>query len=256
MRLPRWLRGMFDYRLMASASHPTLDAHLMQLVDRYEIDLVLDVGANTGQFGALLREAGYRGAIHSFEPVREAFERLRQRSERDRRWHVHRIAMGRTRGERVINVSCGTNMSSFLDANDLGRRLFDEIAVSATERVSVDTLHDFLSSHADQTMGRRILLKTDTQGSDLEVVQGAGDSLSRIDVVVSELSVIPIYSGMPDYLDVLRIYKECGFLVTGFFPVNRAEDFSVIEVDCAFVSARHAWHAGVPAAVLNQVDGR
>ena len=35
-----------------------------------DVNCVIDVGANVGQFGIALRRAGYRGCIVLFEPVR------------------------------------------------------------------------------------------------------------------------------------------------------------------------------------------
>lgn len=50
--------------------------HLGQLLSKLEIDCVLDVGANVGQYRDFLRDQVlYRGTIVSFEPVtRHAFK--------------------------------------------------------------------------------------------------------------------------------------------------------------------------------------
>lgn len=68
--LPRRLRRAVRRLGIDVVRHRPAGHDLVRLLHRYEIDLVLDVGAHRGDFGALLREAGYRGRIVSFEPLR------------------------------------------------------------------------------------------------------------------------------------------------------------------------------------------
>ena len=49
------------------------------LIQHYGIDLVLDVGANVGQFGQGMRRLDYKGRIVSFEPLTSAFGVLQKR---------------------------------------------------------------------------------------------------------------------------------------------------------------------------------
>ena len=57
------------------------DARYRHLLDTRDIRLILDVGANTGQYGSLLRSTyGYRGRILSFEPLTTAHTALRTRA--------------------------------------------------------------------------------------------------------------------------------------------------------------------------------
>jgi Methyltransferase FkbM domain len=84
----------------------------------------------------------------------------------------------------------------------------------------------------------KILLKTDTQGHDLAVLQGARATLARTAVVMSEGSVRPIYHDIPTYQDIIRFLGEMGFNLSGIFPIAHSDrDFSLLEVDCCFVRA-------------------
>src|SRR5688500_2068285 len=68
------------------------DARRVKLLESERIDLVLDVGANVGQYASKLRDAGYTGRIVSFEPYREAFAQLERNAARDPRWEARRLA--------------------------------------------------------------------------------------------------------------------------------------------------------------------
>src|SRR3954466_12945604 len=67
--------------------------HLEDLLGELGVTLVLDVGANVGEYGVLLRRLGYAGRIVSFEPVAANVEGLRSRV--DALWAVEHVALGR-----------------------------------------------------------------------------------------------------------------------------------------------------------------
>jgi len=62
-----------EIRSEAYASEFLHDLHLKRMLDRHRITTVLDIGANVGGFGLLLRRIGFAGRIVSFEPVQEPF---------------------------------------------------------------------------------------------------------------------------------------------------------------------------------------
>jgi len=51
----------------------------------------------------------------------------------------------------------------------------------------------------------------DTQGNDLRVAKGADGSLQEFVALQSELAIVPIYHGMPTYLESIAFYEEQGF---------------------------------------------
>ena len=87
--------------------------HLALLFDRYAVDCVLDVGANRGQYGHELRQAGYRGRLMSFEPVEHLCRELQQAAAGDATWSAHCMALGRETGAFDINVTRHDVFTSF-----------------------------------------------------------------------------------------------------------------------------------------------
>src|SRR5210317_840800 len=83
---------------------------------KYRIDVVLDVGSNTGQFARSIRAAGYRNKIVCFEPLPDAHAELRNRLAGDEQVIIHpRIALGDEQGSIRINVSGNSVSSSILN---------------------------------------------------------------------------------------------------------------------------------------------
>ena len=129
MKLHRKIAKIFGYELIKRNKHPTLSSHIINLINHYKIDLMLDVGANYGQFGYMLRNEGYKGEIHSFEPVSHSFDHLQKACLNDEKWFAHKLAMGAADGKDTINVTEASDMSSFLDPNEFGGREFEKISV-------------------------------------------------------------------------------------------------------------------------------
>jgi FkbM family methyltransferase len=204
---------------------------LEELFRNFKIDLVIDVGASYGDFAASLRSF-YTGDIISFEPVSSVFKELNRRAFHDSRWRTYNCAVGNENSEREINVSDHTVFSSFLETNQFCLHEFGETSTSSRkEKASVYSLDEFLNKNLPEANQRKIFLKIDTQGYDLEVVQGLGNIMKNIFILQSELSVISIYKGMPHWIESLALLEKLGFEVVGLFPVNR-NSLRVIEYDC------------------------
>ncbi len=228
--------GSLGYDLVVrKRNHSTLHNHLERLFEHLGVNCVIDVGANTGQFGTRLRERGFRGRIASFEPVSANFTRLRSQCARDREWRAYPAALGEEVGQRTIQVTRGSDLASFHAPTDYARRQFRDRAaeVERAETVEVRTLDAVFPEILEGLEDPRVFLKLDTQGHDLEVLAGGSASLSRLVGLQSEISMLPIYEGIPDYLEALGTYRRLGFEVTGLYPVSRdRETLVVIEFDC------------------------
>jgi FkbM family methyltransferase len=204
------------------------DHQVAALLKAHAADCLVDVGANRGQFASAIRRAGYRGPVVSLEPVPEAFTELQARSASDPNWSVHRVGVAESAGELTLNVSESTPISSFLPVKDDYLAGRPPARVQRTERVPVTTLDRLLEGEPYE----RIFLKTDTQGYDLRVLAGAGDILDRLIGVQIELSVVPIYEGMPNYVEALAVLREMGFILAG---MHRVPSFQIHEFDGVFV---------------------
>ena len=234
MRLDHKIADLLGYDLIKTKKNILLHRHLHNLFALLDIDCVLDVGANYGQYGTMLRDAGYRGRIVSFEPVSASYQRLQQAAAKDGSWDTYNFALGSTEREQEIHVTAASDFASFLPPSEFSKNTFGEVvAIAKTERVQIKRLDDVFATVTKKQKQARIHLKMDTQGYDLDVFKGAQNSLPNIISLQSELSVLPVYESMPDYIESLTTYRNAGFEVTGMFPVSHdGATLMVIEFDC------------------------
>jgi FkbM family methyltransferase len=196
--------GLEIRRFAPASSHA---AQLKAMLEAHRVNLILDVGANVGQFGAeLRRHVGFKGRLVSFEPMRQAHAVLKARAAGDGLWEVApRAAIGARDGAIAINVSENSVSSSVLPMLEAHSKAAPGSRYSSTEEVPLTRLDVAANSYfANDSIA---FLKIDTQGYEWEVLEGATETLRRVVGVQLEVSLIPLYDGqklMPELVDEMN----------------------------------------------------
>lgn len=201
-------------------------------LDVHHVDLVVDVGANEGQFARNLRQRGYKGQIWSFEPISSVFDSLQSYAQADKQWQTSRTAVGAEPGEATINVSRHTVFSSIKNLTDAATAFDPNSGIERVEVVPVATLDNLLAS----SPATSVFLKVDTQGFEREVLQGATRTLARVAGMQLELPVEIFYHGTWTFIEALTYLDALGFVPGQFRMVNpmRSDPSSGAEFDCIF----------------------
>jgi FkbM family methyltransferase len=209
--------------------------HLRWILRLLDINCVIDVGANVGQYATQLRRDGYDGRIVSFEPLPSLAKILSRKAERDPGWIVHDCALGDEEAEAEIHARRGT-MSSLLPASEFGRKWHPRLREESKEQIRIRRLDGLFDEAVSGLVEPRVYLKLDTQGYDLQAFRGAGRRLTEVLGMQSEVSCVPIYDGMPRIFEQIAAYEQAGFAISGMFPVSfharsaRAVEFDVLMV--------------------------
>lgn len=215
--------------------HQAIEAmHLRRFFDHFGVDCVWDVGANRGQYAThLRRDVGFRGPIISFEPMPEIADELRRQSAGDPLWFVETLALDREAGPAIFNVMASDTFSSLRPpAEDQPEIFLGQNKIAQQISVMRSTVAVEFPKWRQKLIFNRPFLKMDTQGNDLAVVQGAGETLQEFIGLQSELAIRKLYDGAPDFVEALAEYVSRGFELSAFVP-NTAGHFPVlVETDC------------------------
>lgn len=183
----------------------------------HEIDVVFDVGANTGQFATMLRDAGFPGRIVSFEPSTNAHSTLSKRARRDANWIVApRMALGDHDGTISLNLAGNSVSSSVLPMLPSHASAAPESRYVGSETVDLRTLDSVGTELAMDT--ERVFLKLDVQGFEYKVLQGAEQFLSCVTGLQIELSLVPLYDGERLFHPMLLDLEERGYEMWSLVP--------------------------------------
>ena len=211
-----------------------LDKTMMDLLNKKEIDLILDVGANTGQFSNKLRDIGYNGRIISFEPLQNEFKELKKNSEKDVNWEVNNFAFGNEDKDLFINVAGNSYSSSFLEMNDRHIENAPQSKYIGTQKAKMKKLETYLNENP-ALKKHKIYLKLDVQGFEKNVILGAEKVLNNIKGIQLELSFDELYKGETLFSSMVEFLDKKDFYLCHISPeFTSPNNNKLLQVDTVF----------------------
>jgi FkbM family methyltransferase len=201
----------YDLRKLELGCDAFLD--IRNILAGIDAPVIFDVGANTGQTIAKLLPQHPRAIIHAFEPGRSAFSQLSAIHTRDGIYLNH-IALGALKETRTLYEYAASDVNSLLPRG--GDNWF---AATGSSKVAVDTVDDYCTEHSIERID---LLKSDTQGFDLEVLKGADRMLSsgRIGAIYLEITFAKLYQHIPRLDELYAFISDRGFDLVSFYKMH------------------------------------
>lgn len=221
-----------DYRRYNSLNFVHLRRN--EILHKKGVATVIDVGAHDGGYGCELRENGFGGAIVSFEPMAEPYQRLAKIASLDGNWSVNPTALGSIHCEASINVSKHATSSSFLRMTGAHEQASPGSQYQGAETVRIERLESYAT--ANDIKGAPTWLKVDVQGYEKKVLEGAGSLLREFAGIELELSLVPLYEGAPLIEEMISYLRQHGFAPTSFEDVFVDPDTTrVLQVNGIFL---------------------
>jgi len=215
-----------------------IDWALAEVIRTRGINCVIDVGGNRGQFAQRLRTLGYAGRIVSFEPSPSVLPDISAAAERDPNWTVRPVALSSQPGQAELRLHQEPQLNSLLDEIPGVEEQIPGMKAAGTATITLSTLAAEFPRIVEGIIEPRVLLKSDTQGHDVEVLRGAGDKgLERaVLAVLVELAAQPIYTGQPAMTAVMDLIMNDGFMAVAFEPLFESSDgLRPVELDALFM---------------------
>ncbi len=179
--------------------------------------IILDIGGGVGASLKLFAENFPDHKIIVFEPVTENFNAIKKRFPFFTNIEFIRHAAGNENTEKQINIAGRPTSSSLLPLSaDPDSKVFNEsnLGKSGVETVTIVRLDDFLAKSQDE-IG---IMKIDVQGYEMDVLEGAENTLKRTDIVVLEANNHDGYKGSAKYYDIDRYLRERNFTLYDILP--------------------------------------
>jgi hypothetical protein len=103
------------------------------------------------------------------------------------------------------------------------------------ETVRIITLDEFIRGGEFSGTFDSALLKIDTQGYEGAVLRGSTEVLSRVRLVVLEMSLVPLYEGSQTFIDLYQTLSDHGFRCANINPMfYDRQKHELLQVDGLF----------------------
>lgn len=193
--------------------------------------IIFDVGANEGQTQRKFRAEFPRATLHSFEPGTNAFAQLQKNTKINPATSIWNLALGSKIGQQEFFENTLTTMSSFLP---LGKEGWG--GQEKKINVPVTTIDQFC---AERGIERIDILKSDTQGYDLEIFKGAEGMMQKesISLIYFEVIFTEIYRNLPSFDETFHYLADRGFRLEALYDVSRYG--RATWTDALFVHEKH-----------------
>lgn len=233
IRSKRLLQALLRHRVLAGAEHRNI---LLR-----DLQTVVDIGANRGQFALAVRQWAPEAQVVSFEPLSAPAAVFRHIFSGDDQVVVHQSAIGPTSMRKKMHVSARDDSSSLLPISSVQTTMFPGTGEVSTTEVRVAPLDEFVTADDLQAPA---MLKLDVQGFEFDALRGCESLLKRFDLVYCECSFVELYSGQKlaceviDWLSARNFcligmfnpaYDHCGQAVQADFLFSRKDDRGLVE---------------------------
>jgi FkbM family methyltransferase len=198
--------------------------------------VIFDIGANVG----IETERWHRGfpnaRIHAFEPVPGTFARLRARVAGRDRITAWNLAVGDCRARLPMRTYPSDQTSSLLPMSANAAEFVGRAGAVEQRTIDVDvtTVDEFCLEQGIEAVD---VLKSDTQGYELNVLRGASGLMrrKRIGALVLETNFVPHYEGQALFPEIHSHLSGCGYRLVGLYQPSRSHVYTLNWCDALFV---------------------
>ncbi len=199
-----------------------------------EKSLIIDIGANVGQFAEDLVNIGPVKKIYSFEPVEGAFIELAKLAEKIKQIIPIRKAVSLENGDAdfyITESDVGSSLLAPLDGQTSKWLTLDRQVI--VETIRLDT---FIEENIQPEERMITLLKSDAQGADLDVILSAGSYLNpkSIKSILIEINFSEFYKKQQNYYHIFETLDKAGYRMARFYS-HRAHDEWLWWADVLFI---------------------
>jgi FkbM family methyltransferase len=200
-----------------------------------DIETVIDIGANIGQFAEFIIDIFPNARLFAFEPLESEYSKLIFNLGSNPRFEAFNIGLGDMNGSTDFFISSASPSSSLLQMENTQKKLYPETAEQTKCIIKISRLDDFIEK-SNLQIKPNLLIKMDVQGAENKVIKGGKGAFRNAKIVLSEVNYFSFYKGQPLFKDIIDILSDLDFVYCGVSEqVNNKKDNLPLFADAFFV---------------------
>lgn len=197
--------GYWTHKVLTLPTGASIEIDILNKIGYNSINTVFDVGANTGQTVDWIRGFLPEATIYCFEPVEDTFKKLKTNVASDKKVRIEQLAFGNIPDKKIVRL-----FEDFSYLNSLRDDLMNSDEYAKIEEITISTIDQYCSEKGIILID---LLKIDTEGYEIQVLEGAKKLLSTggISMIYCEVGFQSSNSRNTNLSELIKYLEEKGF---------------------------------------------
>lgn len=193
-------------------------------IDTHELSAsgthILDIGVADGATSRFFASRFPQHQLIGFEPVKASFDQASAVTKPHANISLRNLALSDRRGLTTVHVTSDSLSSSL---NEIDYATLDSEVKAYSSKFETVARQDVRMSTLDEEIGNEkiLLIKIDTQGTELTILKGGKQTLSRTKLILIEMNNHQLYKNACQYHEVDEFLRQQGFSLVDIYVTYR-----------------------------------
>jgi FkbM family methyltransferase len=236
-RKPRLLLRRLRGLLLRQCGHADSFEDMVGIARRLRCDLFIDIGCHHGLTSLRLLETGLRAPILAVDPFGENLSKARQSLGNYGQIQFVQAAVSANDGEARFFINQNEQTSSLLE-NAAGNIASFGVDTAHEQTITVPTLSLDSLINRYSPNARRIIVKSDTQGAEAQVIRGGLNTIrDRVCAFYAEFMLGHMYEHQASFEELRALLEnQCGLVLRDIYPCLHDKSGVAVQADALWIN--------------------
>ena len=189
----------FFHRFIEKQYHLRRLSKILKGITEFKNPIIFDVGGNEGESIDFFLNLFENPTIYSFEPEMSSYQKLVKKYGKNKKINLFNLALGNKKEELKLKINTKSSTSTFSKINTQSKYYnLKSLILNPSkndiflgeEKAQVEKMDNFFNQKKINAIH---ILKIDTEGFELNVIEGAKEALRKTKIIIIEFQLNDMY---------------------------------------------------------------